>query len=636
MNTNNGDTANVYLFQLMNGDSSSVPMTANTSRMDSRRASIFGGEQSPSNATGSNKVNKHVHTLHYHIDSVLCLDSCYVYRHVDEANTTTTTPSLLPSSTTEKDTDSKSVAGNIERKRYIFTGSQDCKIGVWDISTFQLIGTLVGHSRSVLKLRTLPRRQLCRKRGGIYIHVYVYVYVYTHVCTPDILYMFCVSIYLFIFILFLFYFYFYLLVCLFVYCTFAYTCMCVCVCVFVYGPLLFSSGRDNCICVWDVNSLSLIIRFSGFNSCVYDITVLTFPKQGGYLLYGGCQDSSIFELELEKTITTVSSSSTEKQVGAEEDETLQKNQEKLEYLQAQQSLLSFHHHQQQQQQSWNVASSAKISSFSPLPSQSEILSSARREPGYDINIKQPSSSSHQSFDSFSTSITTAKALEQFAGSNPKVQIKKKKNEMFQKKKNFYMYLVQFQFLSKAVSSLDQKVFRKYERCHAGVVYVLKAWRSNNLISASGDASIKIWEVKPRQELVCLATLEGHTHSIVALDLVGQGHLISASKDKLLKQNKKRLLKAWDISVLATNRAAWTMSGHLKEITAMKAIASGKLLVSGSRDGMVRFWDTHNYECVYSVMIPQKREPTGHVLFFLFILFFFFFFLSFEYTCTYTN
>ncbi len=138
--------------------------------------------------------NQKIHCLSYHKDTVLCVAKCQFLNH------------------------NKQLVG------YIFSGSQDSSIGVWNTDTFQMEGTLLGHSRSILNLYVINDS--------------------------------------------------------------------------AFHPLLLSTSRDNCICIWDLKSLSLLFRITGLPSLVYDIEVLSFPHNGGYYLYGCCQEANVFALSL--------------------------------------------------------------------------------------------------------------------------------------------------------------------------------------------------------------------------------------------------------------------------------------------------------------------------------------------------
>eukprot|EP01084_Bolivina_argentea_P041621 76813_1 len=138
--------------------------------------------------------NQKIHCLDYHKDTVLCVAKCQLLNN------------------------------NKELIEYIFSGSQDSSIGVWNTDTFQLEGTLLGHSRSILNLYVINDS--------------------------------------------------------------------------IFNPLLLSTSRDNCICIWDIKHLSLLFRITGLPSLVYDIEVLSFVNNGGYYLYGCCQDTNIFTLSL--------------------------------------------------------------------------------------------------------------------------------------------------------------------------------------------------------------------------------------------------------------------------------------------------------------------------------------------------
>ena len=68
------------------------------------------------------------------------------------------------------------------------------------------------------------------------------------------------------------------------------------------------------------------------------------------------------------------------------------------------------------------------------------------------------------------------------------------------------------------------------------------------VSASGDNTLKVWDVASGQEL---RTLDGHTWRVTAVALTPDGRLaVSASGDKTLK--------VWDV---ASGQELRTLAGH---------------------------------------------------------------------------
>jgi WD40 repeat protein len=97
-----------------------------------------------------------------------------------------------------------------------------------------------------------------------------------------------------------------------------------------------------------------------------------------------------------------------------------------------------------------------------------------------------------------------------------------------------------------------------------------------LASASGDKTIKFWDVATGREL---RTLTGHKNSVTSLAFSPDGlWLASSSWDKTIK--------IWDV---ATGTALQTLAAHEHAIYSVAFDPHGKLLASGSQDGTVDIW-----------------------------------------------
>jgi len=97
------------------------------------------------------------------------------------------------------------------------------------------------------------------------------------------------------------------------------------------------------------------------------------------------------------------------------------------------------------------------------------------------------------------------------------------------------------------------------------------------VSASGDKTLKVWELSSGREL---RTLSGHSDwvSAVAVTLVDR-LAVSASYDQTLK--------VWELD---SGRELRTLRGHTWYVTAAAVTADGQLAVSASEDGVLKVWD----------------------------------------------
>ncbi len=112
---------------------------------------------------------------------------------------------------------------------------------------------------------------------------------------------------------------------------------------------------------------------------------------------------------------------------------------------------------------------------------------------------------------------------------------------------------------------------------APVISVAFSPDGKTLASASGDSTVKLWDVSTRQEL---ATLNEHKDSVHSVAFSPDGKtLASASGDSTVK--------LWDVS---TRQELATLNEHKDSVHSVAFSPDGKTLASASRDNTVKLWD----------------------------------------------
>ncbi|MEH2248526.1 WD40 repeat domain-containing protein, partial [Nostoc sp.] len=98
-----------------------------------------------------------------------------------------------------------------------------------------------------------------------------------------------------------------------------------------------------------------------------------------------------------------------------------------------------------------------------------------------------------------------------------------------------------------------------------------------LASASGDKTIKLWNLDTHKEIT---TLRGHSDSVFSIVFSPDGKtLASASADKTIK--------LWNLD---TRKEITTFRGHSDLVTRVVFSPDGKILASASFDKTIKLWN----------------------------------------------
>jgi len=105
-----------------------------------------------------------------------------------------------------------------------------------------------------------------------------------------------------------------------------------------------------------------------------------------------------------------------------------------------------------------------------------------------------------------------------------------------------------------------------------------------IVSGSWDKTIKIWDFESG---LCLKTLYGHYNVVSCVAICHDGSkIISASDDKTIK--------IWDF---VTGDCINTLTGHTKEVNSIAMSRNDLKLISASSDKSVKIWDFESGECL---------------------------------------
>lgn len=121
----------------------------------------------------------------------------------------------------------------------------------------------------------------------------------------------------------------------------------------------------------------------------------------------------------------------------------------------------------------------------------------------------------------------------------------------------------------------------------GVTSVAFSHNSTHLASASGDKTVKIWDVNSG---ACLQTLEGHSSTVTSIAFSHDSTwLASASYDKTVK-----ILDA------SSGVCLQTLTGHRNGVTSIAFSHNSTQMASASEDMTVKIWDASSGACLQTL------------------------------------
>ena len=137
--------------------------------------------------------------------------------------------------------------------------------------------------------------------------------------------------------------------------------------------------------------------------------------------------------------------------------------------------------------------------------------------------------------------------------------------------------------------------------HDKWVYDVAANFSKNLIvTGSRDASVKVWDVRCPERILC--RFDGHTKGVTTCALSETGSLLASG-------SSDRTVKIWSLR----DGILYTFSNHTDGVSSVNFNHPGRdLLVSSSHDGSVRVYDLAHYERIRATSFTSCTEIPADV------------------------
>jgi WD40 repeat protein/type II secretory pathway predicted ATPase ExeA len=125
-----------------------------------------------------------------------------------------------------------------------------------------------------------------------------------------------------------------------------------------------------------------------------------------------------------------------------------------------------------------------------------------------------------------------------------------------------------------------------------------------LASASGDGTLRLWDVTdPAVPRSLGAPLAAHTGDVNAVAFAGDGHTLASAGDD-------RLVRLWDVTDPAASRTLGTpLTGHADPVNAAAFTADGHTLATAGNDDTVRLWDVTDPAAPRTLGVPLTAHTS---------------------------
>ena len=135
------------------------------------------------------------------------------------------------------------------------------------------------------------------------------------------------------------------------------------------------------------------------------------------------------------------------------------------------------------------------------------------------------------------------------------------------------------------------------RGHEAAVLSVAKLNETKIVSASRDATIRIWDLPSSS---CIAVLRGHEKSASAYNFAMSIAILNETK--IVSGSSDVTIRLWDLD---SNSCVAVLEGHECGVTCVAKLNETKI-VSGSEDVTIRVWDLASHSCIAVLNGPDQE------------------------------
>ncbi|MGW3344542.1 caspase, EACC1-associated type [Nonomuraea rubra] len=123
------------------------------------------------------------------------------------------------------------------------------------------------------------------------------------------------------------------------------------------------------------------------------------------------------------------------------------------------------------------------------------------------------------------------------------------------------------------------------------------------VTASGDTTVRLWNVTDSLRPKSLGVVKGHTGGVLAVAFSKSGKVLATG-------SADGTARLWEVSDTAKPRALATLKGHKEQVGAVSFSPEGNLLATSSTDGTMRLWNVQDPAKPTQIsVVTQNSDPT---------------------------
>jgi len=137
-----------------------------------------------------------------------------------------------------------------------------------------------------------------------------------------------------------------------------------------------------------------------------------------------------------------------------------------------------------------------------------------------------------------------------------------------------------------------------------VIAVTTTPNGKNIISASKDNTLKVWDIESGELINTLKGFKEHTEPRFRTTYRSiTGLVVTPDSKNVISTCDKNNLKIWEIK---TGKSTVRLEGHKKGVTALNVSPDGLNAITASNDGTIKIWNMDDGHCLHNLRSQQER------------------------------